>query len=26
VGVAAGVCPVAAVVTEIPAEQYRLGG
>ena len=26
VGVSAGVCPVAAVVTEIPAEQYRLGG
>jgi hypothetical protein len=26
VGVPAGVCPVAAVVTEIPADQYRLDG
>ncbi len=26
VGVPAGVCPVGAVVTEIPAEQYRLDG
>lgn len=26
VGVSVGACPVAAVVTEIPAEQYRLGG
>ncbi len=26
VGPTVGVCPVAAAVTEIPAEQYRLGG
>jgi hypothetical protein len=26
VGMAAGNCPVAAAVTEIPAEQYRFGG
>lgn len=26
VGIPAGICPVAAVVTEIPADQYHLGG
>ena len=26
VGISAGICPVAAIVTEIPAEQYRLDG